>query len=189
MRKSFILEVCFLSIVYQTLVTNCDVCHPESINISDNDWVVSDDKMYLVHVGQKTHLEAQKFCVNQGGKLFEPKSEKENVAVASLAKKNAVKRFWIGIHDKSTEGKFEYELNSAAITYSNWNENHPENVNTSANLGCELCVEMLDTGKWQDIVNCLSIGGIVEPLDIRSFVCERDYLDGTYYTLSRPSGM
>ena len=46
------------------------------------------------------------YCSERGGKLFEPKSEKQNKIVTGLAQKRGISGFWIGIHDKNFEGNF-----------------------------------------------------------------------------------
>ena len=55
---------------------------------------------------------------------------------------------WIGIHDKTTEGQFEYESDSKKITFANWADKKPDNVDSCS--GGEDCVSALEDGKWED---------------------------------------
>ena len=96
----------------------CEKSLPTSFSSKNLVWEVKKEKRFLVHVAKKSHLEAQKFCVSQGGKLFEPKSEMENSEIAALAKEKGAKNgIWIGIHDKTSEGNFEYESDGTKIAY------------------------------------------------------------------------
>merc|ERR1711974_47232 len=89
----------------------------------------------------KTHSEAVKTCKGLGGKLFEPKSASVNNAVLAFARTKGIpigKGIWIGIHDKTNEGKFTYESDEKPITWKNWNKNEPNNS------GGEDCVHIVN---------------------------------------------
>ena len=111
--------------------------------------------MYSIHIGVKTHSEAVKTCKGLGGKLFEPKSASVNKAVLAFARTKGIpigKGIWIGIHDKTNEGKFTYESDGKPITWKNWNKNEPNNCCK----GGEDCVHLTNGlygggGLWNDL--------------------------------------
>ena len=81
------------------------------------------DKEYLVHVGRKSYAEALAYCKTKGGKLVEPKSAQANNDIVDLAKaiETQGNGVWIGINDKSKEGKFIYASDGKSLKYTNWN--------------------------------------------------------------------
>ena len=131
-----------------------------------DDWTVKGGKKYLVVLEKKNHLDAITVCVGKGGKMFEPKSEKENTEIAALAKEKGATKIWIGIHDKTTEGQFEYESDSKKITFANWADKKPDNVDSCS--GGEDCVSALEDGKWEDS----------NAEEERNFVCEANCHEG-----------
>ena len=53
--------------------------------------------------------DAKTFCMNEGGKLFEPRDSAENSEVPNYAFNTArLEVFWFGIEDLSSEGTFVY---------------------------------------------------------------------------------
>ena len=111
---------------------------------------------YSIHTRPKTHSEAVKTCKGLGGKLFEPKSASVNKAVLAFARTKGIpigKGIWIGIHDKTNEGKFTYESDGKPITWKNWNKREPNNWGKG-----EDCVHIANGlygrgGLWNDL-NC-----------------------------------
>ena len=132
----------------------------------DKDWTVKGGKKYLVVLEEQNRLDAIKHCIGEGGKLFEPKSEEENTAVNAIAKEKGAKNIWIGVHDKSKEGNFEYQSDSSKCKFTKWAAKKPDNVKTCSND--EDCVEMQENGEWNDI------NGEEE----RAFVCEAKCHEG-----------
>ena len=103
--------------------------------------------------------EAKAICKGLGRQLFEPTQSSDNKKVTELAKVKGVTSFWIGIHDKTTEGEFTYESNGKKIGYKNWSEGEPSNSGNN-----EDCVMGgWSKGAWNDY-NCGSK---------LSFVCEK----------------
>ena len=116
-------------------------------------------KRYRLHVGRKNHARAKAYCKSKKGKLAEPKSASDYNAIVALAKRRSVRSFWIGIHDKTKEGRFTYESDGKPIVWKNWNTGEPNNMSN------EDCVESVlkgSKGKWNDC-RCNRR---------RSFVCE-----------------
>ena len=103
-------------------------------------WVLE----YDVHVEKKIYTEAKEVCKSLGRQLFEPTYSSANSKVTLIAKAKGVTSFWIGIHDKTNEGKFTYESNSQTIGYKNWSPNEPNNYGSG-----EDCVHSY-VGKWND---------------------------------------
>ena len=116
----------------------CEKSLPTSFSSKNLVWEVKKEKKYLVHVAKKSHMEAQKFCQSQGGKLFEPKSKMENSEIAALAKeKGATNGIWIGINDRTSEGIFKFDSDGTRISYKNWDHKQPDNGQPNY-LHCQL---------------------------------------------------
>ena len=76
--------------------------------------------------------------------------------------------FWVGIHDKTWEGKFSYESDGKSIVWKNWLDGQPNNKVNKC-YGDEDCVEVGSKGKWND--QCC---GKQKP-----YVCEKDVVSCT----------
>ena len=74
---------------------------------------------------KKSHSEAKATCQSIGGKLFEPKSEKDYNEVGVLAETKGIGKFWLGIHDISNEGKFTYDSDGKDLVWTNWRQGEP----------------------------------------------------------------
>ena len=57
--------------------------------------------------------------------------------------------FWVGIHDKTWEGKFSYESDGKSIVWKDWLDGQPNNKHNNC-FGDEDCVEVGSKGKWND---------------------------------------
>ena len=66
------------------------------------------------------------YCKTKGGKLAEPKSAQANEDIVALAK-SIDDTVWIGIDDKSIEGKFTYASDGESVIFTNWNRGQPDN--------------------------------------------------------------
>ena len=64
---------------------------------------------------KETHSGAKAFCESVDAKLFEPKSAEVFTDVVKLAKLKRLTQFWIGINDKTKEGKFVYSSDGSSI--------------------------------------------------------------------------
>ncbi|KAM4702869.1 uncharacterized protein WCC33_011405 [Rhinophrynus dorsalis] len=101
------------------------------------------DKLFVTNAMEANYNDAKSTCSKAGGQLASPMNSEENQAVLKIVlqyKKNA----FLGINDIQTEGTFRYP-NGAIISYSNWKIGEPNNE-----FGVEDCVEMYNTGKWND---------------------------------------
>ena len=75
----------------------------------------------------KSFDDAQSLCINQGGKLFEPRDAKITKDVTDHAKTVRFHSFWLGIHDKTNEGTFVYASDDTPIEWNNWGFGEPSN--------------------------------------------------------------
>ncbi|XP_018431303.1 PREDICTED: pulmonary surfactant-associated protein D-like, partial [Nanorana parkeri] len=108
----------------------------------------SGNKIYVSNGVEATYPEAKVSCASAGGQLATPRTSEENQAIFSISR-NLKKHAFMGITDMQTEGVFRYP-SGETITYSNWGPSEPNNTN-----GVEDCVEIRETGKWND-ENCSS---------------------------------
>ena len=92
----------------------------------------------------KTWEEARDDCLGRGYDLAKIYSAAENAALTD----KLTGQHWIGLRDKYHEGQYEW-LNSDIASYTNWGAGEPNNVAT----GGEDCVEILESGRWNDL-NC-----------------------------------
>ncbi|XP_056423933.1 pulmonary surfactant-associated protein D-like [Hyla sarda] len=100
------------------------------------------DKIYVSNGTQAVYGVGKVTCNTAGGQLASPQNNDENQAVLAIRTQYGVSPF-LGINDIVIEGKFTYP-NGEAIIYTNWSPNEPNKD------GAENCVEMFDTGKWND---------------------------------------
>ena len=89
--------------------------------------------------------DAKSFCMNEGGKLFEPRDSAENSEVPNYAFNTArLEVFWFGIEDLSSEGTFVYASNGDSLAFTNWAPNEPDD------LGDQNCVRLYTSYEWDD---------------------------------------
>ena len=108
---------------------------------------------YYCSVASATWATAQQTCVNNGGNLCVINDAGENSYVASLLPLSSA---WIGLSDVNTEGQNQW-VDGSAVTYSNWYTGQPNNYN-----GNQDCVEILNTGKWNDQYCSLKLEYVME---------------------------
>ena len=102
-----------------------------------------DDSCYLLGKGKKTFNKATAACKQLGGFLVEPRSEEMSTAVKSNFN---FKDIWIGLLDVTRDRTFVWQSDSEALSYSNWDEDQPNN-----SKGKESCVVLGKNGRWNDI--------------------------------------
>lgn len=100
-------------------------------------------KIYVTNGEQTNYNDAKATCANEGGQLASPQNIVENTAVQKLSTRYKLAPF-LGINDILIEGSFRYP-NGELIGFSNWQDKEPND-----DFGVEDCVEMYDTGKWND---------------------------------------
>ncbi|XP_068111962.1 uncharacterized protein [Hyperolius riggenbachi] len=104
-------------------------------------------KKYFVSTGgQANYHDAINICAKLGGQLATPRNAEENAAVLKVRGKSRT-HAWLGINKIRTKPTFKY-ISYEPLTYTNWGPGEPNNY-----LGRgEDCVEMWETGKWNDNV-------------------------------------
>ncbi|XP_019633370.1 PREDICTED: C-type mannose receptor 2-like [Branchiostoma belcheri] len=71
---------------------------------------------------------AEEACGEDGGTLAMPRDAETSVFLVSLYKSVSSRNFfWIGLHDRRIEGKFEWVDGSALGSYNSWEPGQPEN--------------------------------------------------------------
>merc|ERR1712166_194868 len=83
-------------------------------------------------------------CKRMGMKLAHP-DKKQNAELANVLKKANVSAAWIGLNDKKKEGSWKWMGVAKGNKFLSWNKGEPNNYNT------ENCVEMYQSGKWNDL--------------------------------------
>ncbi|XP_063291150.1 pulmonary surfactant-associated protein D-like [Pelobates fuscus] len=105
----------------------------------------SHDKIYITNGQEATYNEGKAICSSAGGQLASPTNAEENRVILAVAQQNKKIPFF-GINDIQTEGTFRYP-NGERISYSNWKVREPNDL-----YGIEDCVEMHDSGLWNDTI-------------------------------------
>ncbi|XP_073453315.1 pulmonary surfactant-associated protein D-like [Aquarana catesbeiana] len=106
----------------------------------------SSDKIFLSDGDQGNFNEAKARCTNAGGQMASPRNSDENKAILSINKQYGFVSY-LGINELETPGIYRDPSNEV-ISYTNWKENEPNNYQGIQ----ENCVELQNTGKWNDIV-------------------------------------
>merc|ERR1712166_70402 len=83
-------------------------------------------------------------CKRMGMKLAHP-DKKQNAELANMLKKANVGAAWIGLNDQKKEGSWKWMGVAKGNKFLSWNKGEPNNYNT------ENCVEMYQSGKWNDL--------------------------------------
>ncbi|XP_006636133.2 collectin-10 isoform X1 [Lepisosteus oculatus] len=117
----------------------------------------TDEKVYLIVKEAKKYKEALINCRLRGGTLAMPKDEDTNSLIASYVSQAGLTRVFIGLHDSDKEGQFVYVDGTPLQNYTGWSPGEPNNAFVNEN-----CVEMENTGFWNDVECDLTI----------YFVCE-----------------
>ena len=118
------------------------------------------NKEYCFNSNTLIWNDAKAFCINEGGKLFEPRDAAENSAVTEYAFNNGLNIFWIGIQDEpvSPEGTWVYASDRCPLEYTNWKPGEPNN------LSDEDCGEIGHTKNdlWNDSQCAGLLGSVCE---------------------------
>ena len=119
------------------------------------------DTCILLSSGSADFDTAIKKCEDMDGKLYEPQSLFHNQLVYALIEAKGIQSsgFWIGIHDKFTEGSFVYQSNNRSIAFQHWGSfNDVSGAQPNNKGGNQDCVEIYRThkawngpkGSWND---------------------------------------
>ena len=107
-------------------------------------WKPIGDKVYQIITEPKSFDDAAKHCIQIGGKLFEPKSEKENDDVINSFE---TLQFWLGIHDNEEEGHFKYQSDNSELEFEKWYSGEPNNINNEENCA-QVAVNLGSEHQW-----------------------------------------
>ncbi|KAK4312213.1 hypothetical protein Pmani_016336 [Petrolisthes manimaculis] len=133
-----------------------------SIGTCPQTWVYNDGKCYYASDFGATWQEGEDKCklVNTDAELVSIHSDEENAFFTNLLTQSSSST-WIGLNYNSTTSTWIWS-DGLEKTYSNWNTNEPNNIDT------EMCAEIIDypganeNGKWNNLP-CT---------ETRSFGCE-----------------
>ncbi|XP_068785673.1 low affinity immunoglobulin epsilon Fc receptor-like [Struthio camelus] len=120
-------------------------------------WRLHGGSCYALGLGAAGWAQAQGACQEQGATLVSIGDHQEQAFVASLAPSHDV---WIGLHDRSTEGTFEW-ADGSPLAYQNWGWGQPDEA-----AGGQDCVAMGPHGSWADRACASAPGG---------WLCERPW--------------
>ena len=103
--------------------------------------------------------DAQSFCTEKGGKLFEPRDANVLEDVINQAKIEFANwgwgsyAFWLGIHDKDEDGTWVYASDNLPIEFSNWAPGYPSNSDWALdNCGVVGLTSFNMEGKWIEMM-------------------------------------
>ncbi|XP_045160090.1 perlucin-like isoform X2 [Mercenaria mercenaria] len=106
-------------------------------------WIPFHGSCYRFVDEQLTYDNARSHCIVHEAHLVHVDTELENEFLNAS--------FWIGLADINTEGKFEWDGSSKAVSFDNWGPGQPDNAG-----GKEHCVHYYDQAKqnykWNDHV-------------------------------------
>ncbi|XP_078344750.1 uncharacterized protein LOC144630294 [Oculina patagonica] len=138
-------------------------CMRVEFKISDrcptSNWEYFQGSCYLFTDHQRTWSDAMKYCRDNGADLIKVTSEEENNFVTRSGK-----IWWLALRRDATHSDIFRWNNGSIPTFANWSGPEPNNHG-----GSEECVEIIDTGKWNDI-GCL--------VNNRAYLaCEKENID------------
>lgn len=120
----------------------------------------------LVITDKKTWENAESYAQSLGGHLVMIKSQGlQNYIVNTILANSQVSgldAFWIGCHDKTTEGKWQWVDGSLlSNTFSYWNSGEPNNSGSNEDYG-EMYINNSSKGKWNDLNGTQSYAFVVQ---------------------------
>jgi hypothetical protein len=90
---------------------------------------------------------AAQFCKARGGALARLTSKSESKAVARAAREVRKEDWWIGLHDRTTEGKHSWiDEKPGAFLY--WASGEPDDYACAENCGA---IKDSSSGRWRDL--------------------------------------
>ena len=83
---------------------------------------------FLFTKSEKEFDDAESYCNEKGGFVYEPKNETILDKVLNHTNHVGIGAFWLGVNDISEEGTFVYACDKTPITLKNWNEGKIINI-------------------------------------------------------------
>ena len=134
---------------------------------------------YYVFKSKTSWTKAKAYCESKGGHLVTITSAKENKFVSSLIDKANLKNCWLGGHDSSTEGKWQW-VTGEKFKYTSWQYSQPDNSTLYVASGEDYLQTYTYSDSWNDAVNSPNTNHSTSP---QGYVCEWDM------TKSKASGI
>ena len=119
--------------------SNCDLETPPCPTCDcEPNYRLIDNTCYYFETTSKSYDDAKQNCNTKfsQGKLFEPKSASSNKKVHQAAFGINRTNYWIGISDKTSEGRWVYESDGASVAFSiPWRSGQPNGDSDQNCLG------------------------------------------------------
>ena len=100
---------------------------------------------FLFTKSEKEFDDAESFCNEKGGFLYEPRNETILDKVLNHTNHVGIGAFWLGVNDIGEEGSFVYACDETPITLKNWTTGEPNIFGNE-----EDCVNVFN-GFWHDL--------------------------------------
>lgn len=129
-----------------------------SASEDSSDILEFDGHSYKFYDDSMSWEDAKAFCEEQGGHLVTITSEEEQNAVYQYVSQFGIDAdIWIGISDIESEGDWSHWVTGEEVTYTNWGENEPDNIDGGQDYGV-ICTGYrsgsgyyVEPGQWDDI--------------------------------------
>lgn len=129
-----------------------------SASEDSSDILEFDGHSYKFYDDSMSWEDAKAFCEEQGGHLVTITSEEEQNAVYQYVAQFGIDAdIWIGISDVESEGDWSHWVTGEEVTYTNWGENEPDNIDGGQDYGV-ICTGYrsgsgyyVEPGQWDDI--------------------------------------
>uniref|UniRef100_A0A8C5ME85 Collectin subfamily member 10 n=1 Tax=Leptobrachium leishanense TaxID=445787 RepID=A0A8C5ME85_9ANUR len=112
----------------------------------------TEEKFYYIVKEERNYRDALMQCRIRGGTLAMPKDQDTNSLIADYILKSGLFRVYIGVNDLEKEKHYMYTDNTPVQSFSSWKAGEPNDGS-----GYEDCVEMQNTGDWNDVECNLTI--------------------------------
>ncbi|XP_072042786.1 uncharacterized protein [Amphiura filiformis] len=124
------------------------------------DWAPYHGYCYFISPAEKSFTDAQKSCLSMDAELTSIHSVGENDFLLRQMRRNGLHKMWIGFHDTTREGHFEW-LDGTQFNFSDW-IHHSTGTSEPNNIGGgEDCGNMkrggtydIKSGSWNDSKCC-----------------------------------
>ncbi|XP_024137057.1 pulmonary surfactant-associated protein D [Oryzias melastigma] len=120
-------------------------------------YVLAKEYPFVRRVGQKFFVSkserdsfetAVEFCSQRGLELALPQNEEENSKLMEVFG-DAFKEVWIGVNNKTADGKFQVDLNNQPLIFTKWETGQPDG--SIQDTGCTVLTEH---GFWRVMREC-----------------------------------
>ncbi|XP_041372452.1 perlucin-like protein [Gigantopelta aegis] len=122
-------------------------------------WTPFEDSCYVILQDKQSWASSMAMCQAYGAYLVEISSDEENEFVRGMIREthSPIWGHWLGATDEYSESHWLWSHSGRALYYSNWEEDQPDNYQTSQH-----CAVMHNNGRWDDGECDLTLKGICE---------------------------